>query len=128
MASLSDGRRLEIAAEYCRATRENDATAMLAMSGAEAVVWHNFDEVEASMEQTVKGLRWIHRAVADLTWTDISLRPMDNGFVWQAVLTGTAPGGPLRAHSCVVVTLNDGGLITRLEEYLDRAQTAVLRG
>ena len=101
---------------------------MLALSAAEAVVWHNFDEVEASMEQTVKGLHWIHRAVPDLAWTDISLRPMDNGFVWQAVLTGTAPGGSLRAHSCVVVTLDDGGLITRLEEYLDRAQTAVLRG
>ena len=43
-------------------------------------------------------------------------------------MTGTGPGGPLEVHSCVIVTLNEAGLIVRAEEYLDTAQTAALRG
>jgi hypothetical protein len=43
-------------------------------------------------------------------------------------MTGAAVGGPLRVHGCVVVRLDAAGLITRLDEYLDQAATAVLRG
>jgi ketosteroid isomerase-like protein len=50
------------------------------------------------------------------------------GFVWQAVLTGTAPGGPLRAHTCMVVTLSASGRVIRTEEYLDSTALAPLSG
>lgn len=63
----------------------------------------------------------------DLGWSDLATLPTPDGFVLRTILTGTAPGGPLRLHSCLVVTLDDDGLITRVDEYLDTAQSAVLR-
>jgi uncharacterized protein len=125
---LSEDQKLAIAARFAAASRGNDASTHAAMSAPGAVTWHNYDEREMTTEQTGKGLTWIHRAVPDLAWTDIAVKATSDGFIWQSVLTGTAPGGALRAHSCVIVTLNDEGLVTRLDEYLDPAQTGVLRG
>lgn len=92
-----------------------------------AVTWHNFDGVEVATEQTVRTLEWLHRTVPDVAWQDLAVLPTPTGFVSQTLMTGTAPGGPLHVHSCVVVTLDDDGLVTRIEEYLDSAQMAVLR-
>jgi ketosteroid isomerase-like protein len=48
--------------------------------------------------------------------------------VQQHVLRGTAPDGtPLEVPAMMRVTVADGR-ITRLEEYLDTAQVAALRG
>jgi ketosteroid isomerase-like protein len=125
---LSDDEKLAIAARFAAASRANDAEAYAAMCAPEAVTWHNFDDGEVTTGQSVRTVAWLHRAVANLTWIDVALHPTPSGFVSQTILTGTAPGGALRAHSCVVVTLNDDGLVERVEEYLDSAQTAVLRG
>ncbi|MGH9262408.1 MAG: nuclear transport factor 2 family protein, partial [Acidimicrobiales bacterium] len=54
--------------------------------------------------------------------------PTPEGFVWQAVVTGTAPGGPVRAHTCMVVRLSASGKVQRTHEYLDPAALAALAG
>jgi len=126
--SLSDAEKLAVAARFAAATRSNDGAAYTALCAPGAVTWHNFDEVEVATEQSVRTVKWLHRTVPDLVWSDIALLPTPDGFVSQTLMTGTAPGGPLRAHSCVIATVDDDGLITRVEEYLDPSQTAVLRG
>ena len=127
MTTLTDQEKVELALAYGRASRANDAGALRAMSVSDAVTWHNFDEVEVSTEQSGKTLAWIHRKVPDLAWEDVAVKATSDGFLWQSILTGTAPGGALRCHSCVVVTLDDDGRVRRTDEYLDPAQTAVLR-
>jgi ketosteroid isomerase-like protein len=48
--------------------------------------------------------------------------------VQQHVLRGTAPNGkPLEVPACIVFTVR-GGRVARLDEYLDTAQIAALRG
>jgi len=125
---LPDEAKLAIAARFAAASRDNDGEAYAALCAPGAVTWHNFDEVEVTTEQTIRTVAWLHRTVRDLTWTDVALLPTPNGFVSQTVMSGTAPGGPLRVLSCVIVTLDDEGAVTRVEEYLDPTQTAVLRG
>jgi uncharacterized protein len=128
MTGISESDKLAIAARFAEASRTNDAVAYAAMCAPEALTWHNFDDLEVTTEQTIGTIAWLHRTVTDLTWTDVSLLPTPNGWVSQTIMTGAAPGGPLRVHSCVIVTLDDDGLVTRVEEYLDPRQTAVLRG
>lgn len=89
-------------------------------------MWHNADATEEPLVNAAKALAWLHRAVPDIAWTDRALTATADGFVWRAVLTGTAPGGSLQAHTCVVVTLTDEGQVHRIDEYLDPAQTSVL--
>lgn len=126
--SLSDDAKLTVADRFATASRTNDGEAYAALCAPGAVTWHNFDDLEVSTEQTIRTVAWLHRTVPDLAWTDVALYPIPSGFVSQTIMTGTAPGGALRVHSCVIVTLDDHGLVTRVEEYLDPAQTAVLRG
>jgi ketosteroid isomerase-like protein len=125
---LTDDEKLAIAARFVAASRTNDADAYRALCAPDAATWHNFDDAEVSTEQTVRTVAWLHRTVPDLAWTDVALYATPSGFVSQTIMSGTAPGGALRVHSCVIVTLDDAGLVTRVEEYLDPTQTAVLRG
>jgi len=125
---LTDDQKLAIAARFAAASRENDADAYRALCATGALTWHNFDDAEVTTEQTVRTVGWLHRTVPDLVWHDVALYPTPTGFVSQTIMTGTAPGGALRVHSCVIVTLDDAGLVTRVEEYLDPTQTAALRG
>jgi uncharacterized protein len=128
MSGLSDTDKLAIAERFAAASRANDAAAYTALCAPGATTWHNFDELEVTTEQTIGTIAWLHRTVSDLAWTDVSLLPTPHGWVSQTIMSGTAPGGALRVHSCVIVTLDDDGLVQRVEEYLDPRQTAVLRG
>ena len=125
--ALDDGAKLAVAERYAAATRGNDTAAFLALCTSDAVTWHNTDDRAEPIENTAKGMAWLHRKVLDLAWTDVALLPTSTGFVSQTVMTGTAGGGPLRIHSCLIVTLNDDGLVTRIDEFLDPTQTAPLR-
>lgn len=127
MTTLSDADRIAIARRYAVATRSNDGDTVIAMSAPGAEIWHNFDNAVVDTATTVKTIGWLHRTVTDLAWEDVALLPTPTGWVSQTILSGIAPGGQVRAYSCVVVTLDADGLISRLEEYLDPAQLAALR-
>lgn len=126
--ALDDDAKLAVAGRYAAATRSNDTAAFLALCTPDAVTWHNTDDRAEPIENAAKGIAWLHRKVADLSWTDLALLPTPTGFVSQTVMTGTAVGGPLRVHSCVIVTLNDDGQVTRIDEFIDSTQIAPLRG
>ena len=125
---LTDDDKLAIAARFAASSRTNDGDAYRSLCAPGAVTWHNFDEIEVPTDKSVRTVAWLHKTVKDLTWTDVALSPTPTGFVSQTIMTGSTPKGELRILSCVLVTLNDDGLITRVEEYLDPAQTAVLSG
>jgi uncharacterized protein len=126
--ALTDADKLAIAARYSSTSQTNDTDGFVALLAPDAVTWHNFDDTEVPTAQTMRTVKWLHRTVPDLAWATVATIPTATGFVSQTIMTGTAPGGPLRVHSCVVVTMNDDGLITRIDEYLDPRQTAVLEG
>ncbi len=128
MEPLSDESKLAVAVAYTAASRSNDGVAMAALCAPDAVTWHNFDDRETSTAHTIRAMAWLHRTVVGIDWTDVAVKATSDGFVWQSVLTGTVSDKELRVHSCVVATIGDNGKVIRIEEYLDSAQTAVLRG
>lgn len=125
---VTDQQKLAVADAFMAASANNDGAAITALCAPEAMTWHNHDGLESPSAETGKGLNWVHRAVPDVAWVTTALKTTPDGFVWQSVLTGTAPGGPLHCPSCVVVTLDNDGRIKRIEEYLDSKQTRVMRG
>jgi ketosteroid isomerase-like protein len=126
--NLSDDEKLAVQKAYADASRKGDVDALAALSEPDAVVWHNYDDVVVSAEQSRKTVRWLHRTMPDAAWEDVAVLPTPNGFVWQSIMTGTAPGGAVRAHTCVVVTLSDAGKVARTEEYLDTAALGPIMG
>jgi hypothetical protein len=113
-------------AAYASATRAGDIEALRKLGAPGATVWHNHDAQEVPWEQSVQMIGWMHRAMPDVSWEDVAIRPIPDGFVWQVVLSGTAPNGSVVAQLCMVVGVSAEGLITRIEEYMDPASFASL--
>jgi ketosteroid isomerase-like protein len=124
---VTDDEKLAVHAAYAAASRRGDIDALLELSEPDAVVWHNHDDRAVPAATSNKTLAWLHRTMPDVAWEDVAVRATADGFVWQSLMTATAPGGPLRVHTCVVVTLSAAGLVQRTEEYLDSAALAATR-
>ncbi len=93
-----------------------------------AVIWHNNDEREQTVDQNLAVLRWVCDNLADRAYEDVVRREHDWGFVQQHVLRFTKDGERRGVPACIVVTLDDEGRIARLDEYLDSAHVARITG
>lgn len=94
----------------------------------DAVIWHNHDLIETTVERNAKLLAKMGEWVADRRYTERRIHTFPGGAVQQHVLRGTrrSTGEEVALHACVVISVNDDGLITRLDEYIDSAQAASL--
>jgi uncharacterized protein len=115
-----------LADRFFSAIEAGDIDALTQLYADDATVWHNFDQLDQNVGDNLRVLAWLHGSVAGLRYTDIDRVILDDGFVQQHVLTGTAAGGRLEVPAMMRVTVSDG-TITRIEEYLDTAQLAPLR-
>ncbi len=119
---------LEVAERLFAAIHAGDVAAAGALYADDAVIWHNNDNLVQTPDENLRVLRWVVRNVKDLRYEEIRRIETANGFVQQHVLRGIAPNGqPLEVPACLIVTVAEGR-ITRFDEYLDSAHTAVLRG
>ena len=91
----------------------------------DAKIWHNYDQVEQSVEENMKVLRFIVRTLADRRYEEIRRIVLDDGFVQQHVLRGSTSRGKLDMPAMVRVWIVEGQ-VTRIEEYLDPAGAAIL--
>ena len=105
-----------------------DVDAARAAYHPDAKIWHNFDQIEQTVDQNLATLGWMLKVLPDRRYEDIRRHVIGNTVVQQHVLRGTtATGGVLEMPACIIVSVEDGK-ITSLAEYLDTAQAAVLRG
>jgi len=118
----------QLASRFFQALERGDVAAVGECYAPDAMIWHNYDQLEQALDANLRVLRWVVDNVAGLRYEDIRRVVLDDGFVQQHVLRGTAPNGaPLEVPAMMRVMVADGR-ITRLEEYLDTAQVAALRG
>jgi ketosteroid isomerase-like protein len=91
----------------------------------DAVIWHNHDNKEQTVQQNMKVLAAMDRFVTDRTYADRRRFVFDGGIVQQHVLRGVRrrDGEHVQLHACVVVSVRDGR-IARLDEYIDSAEVA----
>lgn len=119
---------LQTAERLMAAITAGDIDAVRSIYAPDAVIWHNNDGLEQSVDDNLRVLRWVVRHIANLRYEQIRRQRTDAGFVQQHVLRGTAPNGKdVTIPACLVCTVRDGR-ITRLEEYLDSAHLAPLMG
>lgn len=117
---------LALADRFVTAIERGDVDAVRACYHPEAVVWHNNDGVEQSVDQNLAVLRWMSRALPTRTYRVLRREALPDGFLQQHVLEAELPGGGTWSlDACVVVRVQDGQIV-RLDEYLDSAQVAAL--
>lgn len=95
----------------------------LACLSDDAKVWHGFDGLahdKAAMRAQYQGLV---DAFPARDFVDVRRQPTPTGFVQQHVMTATTSTGQRKAWPACVIVRIENGLITRLDEYIDRAGT-----
>lgn len=126
--ALSDADKITALERYADAINGCQPEAAIAMCAPGATVWHNYDDRTAVYADSVSSLPWMFKAVDGLRWETRNAMATSDGFVWEAIIRGTAKFGELNAHTCMVVRLNEHGLIVALDEYIDPASMKPLRG
>ncbi|MBI1816725.1 MAG: nuclear transport factor 2 family protein [Deltaproteobacteria bacterium] len=123
---MSSDPHLQLAERLMAAIMAGNVDEVRHIYAPNAVIWHNNDNLEQSVDENLAVLGWVVKHVSNLRYEIIRRQRMDSGFVQQHVLRGTAPNGkPLEVPACLVCTVQDGR-ITRLDEYLDTAHLAPL--
>ena len=117
---------LQTADKLFHAIEAGDVEAIRNIYTPETTIWHNNDNIAQSVEQNLAVLKWVITNIKGLKYTEVRRQPTPTGFVQQHVLRGRFKDKELALPACIVATV-EGGKITRLDEYLDSAQTAVFR-
>jgi len=115
---------MQTADRLFRAIENGDVDAIRGIYTPETKIWHNNDGVEQSVEQNLAVLKWVIANIKNAKYTDVRRQPTPTGFVQQHVLRGRFKDKDIALPACIVATVEDGH-ITRLDEYLDSAHTAV---
>jgi ketosteroid isomerase-like protein len=119
---------LALAERFMGAIESGDADTVRACYAPDARIWHNNDNVEQSVDENLRVLRWFMRKLPTRHYRILRREALSDGFLQQHILEASLPDGTAWAMpACVVIRMKDG-LIVRLDEYLDSAQTAALAG
>ncbi len=107
------------------AAEAGDASDLVDVYAPDAVIWHNHDLKETTVQQNGRLLEAMGRWVSDRRYTERRATAFEGGAVQQHVLRGTrvSTGEEIALHACVVITVADGR-ITRLDEYIDSAEAS----
>jgi ketosteroid isomerase-like protein len=125
---MTERETLELADRFFAAIPKGDAATLRRLYAPDAVIWHNFDQKAQSVDENLRVLEWIAANVRNLRYEEVRRIVTPQGWVQQHVLRGTAPNGkPLEVPACIVFSVR-AGRVARLDEYLDTAQVAALRG
>lgn len=124
---MSDTDMIELARRFVGAIERGDVDEVRACYHPDAQVWHNNDGIEQTVDENMKVLTWMARTLATRRYRVIRLEALPDGFLQQHVLEATLPDGTKWAMDACVVVRIENGLITRLDEYLDSAQSGALR-
>jgi ketosteroid isomerase-like protein len=125
---MTESSPLDVAERLFAAIQSGDTAAVSDIYAPAVKVWHNNDQVTQGRDDNLRVISWLASNIPDLRYEEIRRQALPTGFVQQHVLRGTAPNGKLlEVPACIICEVVDGH-VTRLDEYLDSAHTAVLLG
>jgi uncharacterized protein len=123
---MSDDGVLNLADRVFRAIEDGDLDALRSCYAPTFVAWTNFDNRESDREQALNVVGWLCGKLSHRRYEVRRRVVIDDGFLQEHVLRGTAPDGTeIAMPACIVATVAEG-LVTRMNEYLDPAGVAAL--
>ena len=118
---------LNLARKFLDAIERGDTAAARACYADDAIIWHNFDDKEKTVDENMVSLEKWKRYVDNRKYDVQRLERLSNGYLQQHILTGvTKEGVKILVHACLICTVV-GDKIVKLEEYLDPAPASVVR-
>ena len=112
---------------FFAALEAGDIETVRSIYSPDALIWHNDDLIEQPVEDNLKVLAGLHKAVTGLRYEIVRRVPAADGVIQQHVLRGTLPNGAdVALHAAMYLRVADGH-VTRIEEYLDSANRTSIR-
>jgi uncharacterized protein len=117
----------EIVVRFFAALEAGDIDTLREIYAPDAVIWHNDDLIEQPVDDNLKVLQGLHRAVSGLRYDIVRRVPTPDGVLQQHVLRGRlANGAEVELHAAMYLQVR-AGHITRIEEYLDSGKRSSIR-
>jgi uncharacterized protein len=117
----------ELVVRFFAALEDGDIGTLREIYAPDAVIWHNDDLIEQPVDENLKVLQGLHRAVSGLHYEIIRRVPAPDGVLQQHVLRGRLhSGAEVELHAAMYLRVRDGH-ITRIEEYLDSGKRAAIK-
>jgi ketosteroid isomerase-like protein len=113
-----------LARSFFDAIERGDIAAVRAIYTPDAVIWHNTDGLENTVEENLGVLTGFVQAIPTRRYENRRLEVFADGFVQQHVLHGVNRKGKALTLAAVLVCKVANGRITRLDEYFDSAALA----
>jgi hypothetical protein len=99
-----------------------DVAGARACCAPDARIWHNFDCIALTLDQACVGWNAFIAAFPERNVTDVRRAALlGGGFLQRHLQVIRSTDGVWRAWPICIIVSIDNGLITRLDEYMDRA-------
>src|SRR5215469_10026974 len=119
---------VDVVVRFFEALEAGDIDTLRQIYAPDAVIWHNDDLIEQPVEENLKVLAGLHKAVSGLRYEIIRRVPAEDGVIQQHVLRGTLPNGhEVALHAAMYLRVSPDGHVSRIEEYLDSAKRSSIR-
>lgn len=108
------------------AVERGDVNAVAACYAPGAKIWHNFDELEQTVDENLALLGALVGVLSERKYTVRGRYDIPGGIIQMHTLDGVLPdGSKFHLPACMVFRVG-GGRITRIDEYFDSAHFAPL--
>ena len=105
------------------ALAKRDLAAAAAALAPDAVVWHNFDGIANDRADTLASFADLIKAFPEIAFHDVRRQATPTGYVQQHVMAVKTADGRAKAWPICAVVRLENGLVARVDEYLDRANS-----
>ena len=117
---------LALAEQFVSAIERADVAVIRECYAPDARIWHNFDNIEQTVDQNLATLGWMVKRMPERKYVVLRREALSDGFMQQHILAGTTRNGEAVSLPACIICRVAGGRITRLDEYLDPAAAAAL--
>jgi ketosteroid isomerase-like protein len=110
----------DVADRLFAAIERGDYAAVEGMWAADVLVWHSGDPKDNQRGRALKVIQWFMDITAARSYEILDRQFFDGGFVQQHLLRAQRSDEvSIEMRVCIVIKVNAGGLITRIDEYFD---------
>jgi ketosteroid isomerase-like protein len=119
----------DVANQLFDAIERGDRDAVERLWSKDVAVWHSGDVQDNDRVRALKVIGWFIATTTRRSYEIFDRQFFDGGFVQQHVLHADGTNGAsIAMRVCIVIKVDDGGQIFRIDEYFDPADIAALLG
>ncbi|WP_024444719.1 nuclear transport factor 2 family protein [Mycolicibacterium iranicum] len=117
------GTQADVANRLFGAIEGSDIDTVAQLFSPDVAVWKSGDTRDNDHSRSVKIINWFITTTSERRYEILDRRHFEGGFVQQHILHATArTGAAIAMRVCIVIKVDEGGQITRIDEYFDPAE------